>query len=393
MRSPSALMTLFILSIVIGATIMTEPYSAASKASEGDQRPERRAATHTILHASSTSFIPAHLENAIAAEPSAENGYSLLMLAPGNRSGTVTSQELAPLFPFDELVASWNAWTPAGSSITVQARVRLSGDSWSGWYTLGIWSGIQGNASAGRSLRGQKDVHGRVEIDTLVLNQPASAFQYRVLFESGDADSQPGIRLVAVNYTDTRQPLRGDAPPLSSNWARDLPVPQRSQAIEDPEIRWQICSPTSTGMVLSYFERSVTTLQACSGVYDNSGGNLRYGNWVLNTAYASTQRMEAYVDRFYHIDQLKNEIAAGRPVIISMNFTPGQLDNSPLTKTAGHIVVVRGFTADGSVIVNDPAAPDNAGVRRIYRADQLANVWINNAGGIVYRMQPLNTAP
>ncbi len=33
-------------------------------------------------------------------------------------------------------------------------------------------------------------------------------------------------------------------------------------------------------------------------------------------------------------------------------------------------MVVRGFKADGSVIANDPASPNNAAVRHVYQRDQ-----------------------
>jgi len=37
--------------------------------------------------------------------------------------------------------------------------------------------------------------------------------------------------------------------------------------------------------------------------------------------------------------------------------------------------VIRGFTRSGDVIVNDPAADRNTGVRRVYQREEFRKVW------------------
>ena len=59
-------------------------------------------------------------------------------------------------------------------------------------------------------------------------------------------------------------------------------------------------------------------------------------------------------------------LAAGIPLAASISFSRGGLSGAPISSTAGHLVVIVGFTSTGNVIVNDPAAPSNSSVRRVY---------------------------
>ena len=71
-------------------------------------------------------------------------------------------------------------------------------------------------------------------------------------------------------------------------------------------------------------------------------------------------------------------------MIVSLTYGAGGLDGSPLPRgTNGHLLVVVGFTDTGDVVVNDPAAPDRAGVRRTYDRGQFENAWLKrgSAGG------------
>jgi hypothetical protein len=77
-------------------------------------------------------------------------------------------------------------------------------------------------------------------------------------------------------------------------------------------------------------------------------------------------------------------IKAGIPLVASVTFGAGELDGTPISSTAGHLLVIAGFTADGDVVVNDPAADTRAGVRRTYDRGQFERAWLPHSGGLVY---------
>jgi hypothetical protein len=163
------------------------------------------------------------------------------------------------------------------------------------------------------------------------------------------------------------------------------------------------CSPTSTAMVLGYYDalppesdyawvparhpdRVVDHVARMTYDYRYEGT----GNWPFNTAYAATRTGAGFVTRFASLRGVERFIAAGIPVIVSVTYGPGGLDNSPLPRgTNGHLLVVTGFTTTGDVEVNDPAAPSNAGVKRTYDRGQFEDAWLKRgvnggSGGVGY---------
>ena len=314
-------------------------------------------------------------------------GEGIELANPG--SGYAPSGEyLSPVheagFAFDNAVLSWNADAPEGTSLRFELRVRV-GDQWSGWYAMGEW-----RAGGGRSISGQRDALGTVDIDTLKLSSPAAALQYRVKLASTSPGQSPLLRQVAVVYANLARGLSGPPLPRPDGAARDLDVPQHSQLEEDPAIARTICSPTSLAMVLQYWGLKKSVADVYRGVRDQTTGI--YGNWPLNTAYAGANGFDAMVDRFYSVEQLEQEIAAGRPVAVSVSYGPGELAGAAAGSTDGHLMVVRGFTPGGDVIVNDPIAPNSRSVRLVYKRDQFTRVW-PRSGGIVYLVQPRGGAP
>jgi hypothetical protein len=124
------------------------------------------------------------------------------------------------------------------------------------------------------------------------------------------------------------------------------------------------------------------------------------GNWPFNTAYASSfVGLDAFVTRLRSLEDLEQFIAAGIPVITSQAFRADELDGAGYD-SAGHLLVVVGFTTTGDVVVNDPAAPSNEAVRRIYPRAQFEQVWLrtkrhtpsgavaSGSGGIAYVIKP-----
>jgi len=144
----------------------------------------------------------------------------------------------------------------------------------------------------------------------------------------------------------------------------------------------RICSPTSVAMVLGFHGIKKSTREVAEGVYDHRAKI--YGNWPFNTAYAhAASGLQTCVRRANSLRELEAEIAAGRPVVASHAWQPGDLDNAPLPKSSGHLVVVIGFTNSGDVVVNDPAGPPG-NVRRIYPRRQFHTTWLKRAEGILY---------
>jgi hypothetical protein len=87
-------------------------------------------------------------------------------------------------------------------------------------------------------------------------------------------------------------------------------------------------------------------------------------------------------------------------VITSQSFRADELDGAGYG-TAGHLMVIIGFTATGDVIANDPASSSDEEVRNVYRRDQFENIWLrtkrttasggigSGSGGIAYIIKPV----
>jgi hypothetical protein len=80
---------------------------------------------------------------------------------------------------------------------------------------------------------------------------------------------------------------------------------------------------------------------------------------------------------------LKAEIASGRPDVTSHRWGAGDLSNGSINSTNGHLIAVVGFTDEGDVVVNDPAAKPG-GVRRVYKRREFFKTWMEKASGIMY---------
>jgi len=305
----------------------------------------------------------------------------------GYHYGTLVSPVFDAARPFDTAIASWNATTPAGTWIQVELRAFKPGAAATRWYNMGVWaSGTETikRRSAGR----QRDARGQVNTDTLLLaGAPAYArYQYRLMLFTTDQRVSPTVRLMAVLTSNSEREQRGlDLASDRRAWGVELPVPMRSQMIYrgGGEV-W--CSPTSTSMALAYWGYGVPVPTAAAATYDYVyTGN---GNWPFNTAWAGTFGLESYVTRMGSMAQIEQWILAGVPVIISHAYNPGELPGAPLRRTAGHIMVIRGFDAAGNVIANDPAARTNDGVRIVYDRATLERLWLTRSRGTVYLIYP-----
>ncbi len=206
---------------------------------------------------------------------------STWQLLPG-KTGTLLQSAVVEVAPFDELIPSWNVGQSAGGALVMEVRVRRPGGSWTPYFNFGTWSA--GGSRSSAVVRNTPD--GTVNTDTLTLPFLAAAFQYRVTLGPGTE-----VSLLSFNTSDSAQRLRdqGRASP-GAGWGTVMRVPELSQMVypNGGEI-W--CSPTSVSMLLGYWQRPVKVPDAARSTYDPVYDG--FGNWPFNTAYASTQGLQA----------------------------------------------------------------------------------------------------
>jgi hypothetical protein len=300
------------------------------------------------------------------------------------REGTWTGPEIETKFDFTDLIASFNPHAPDDTGMTLEIRVK-QGETWSPWLFMQSWGRVVFPPTRTIKFDG-----GAVDIDTIELTKPAQAYQCRIGLIAFNYDTKiaPSVRRLSVCYSGVvddpkaRAKLTTKPTTLPASFARDLPVPFRGQGDwKNPRSLWGlVCSPTSTSMVLEYQGAKFTTLENCDRIYDPQYD--MFGNWGRAISRAGEVGMDAWLARFRNWDQVKDEIAAGNPVIASIRFRKGQVQGFLYESTGGHLLVVRGFTGDGGVIVNDPARRETGG-GAIYPSSEFAKAWFDN-GGVGY---------
>ncbi|MBO0808741.1 MAG: C39 family peptidase, partial [Actinobacteria bacterium] len=81
-------------------------------------------------------------------------------------------------------------------------------------------------------------------------------------------------------------------------------------------------------------------------------------------------------------------IKAGIPVVASIAFTSNQLPGFLFRSTAGHLLVIVGFTKNGDVVVDDPASTSDQAVQHVYDRTHFERDWLASTGGTVYLIHP-----
>jgi hypothetical protein len=392
------------VALLLGATLTTAgPQSAAADSSGVTRASTQRAPAHRQIAFSRWaphSFREGRFDHS---RPTSSG----LVLSGGSR-GQWYSPWVRQRFALTELIASYTASTPVGSFIEISARGRTPGGQRSSWDGLGRWASHDRRFHR-RSLGPQRDDLSRVDVDTLVTTTPHGfrAWQLRVaLVRRSGSGRTPTVRTFGAVVSR----LPAGAPPTSRphrRLGRDLDVPRFSQEIHAGEYpRWNgggeaWCSPTSTSMVLAYWHRGPTRRQYAwvqdsyrqpwvdyAARYTYAWGYRGTGDWPFNTAYAGRFGLDAFVTRLASLRQAELFIRAGIPLVASISFGPGDLHGAPISSSAGHLLVIRGFTRRGQVVVDDPAAPSSGSVRRVYRRGEFERAWVGSTGGVAYVIHP-----
>jgi hypothetical protein len=269
---------------------------------------------------------------------------------------------------FQSLLLSWNTHSFPRDNLQFSISLQQSSGCWSPELRVASW-GME-------RRHGYKTRQGSLSIDVDVLHcvDPSRAFK---VFVRGSIEL---LRRLVVVFKPESGVIDSDEPFGGS--AVDLEVPERSQRTVTGGDSHRLCSPTSLSMVLQYLGRSCDIREVAANVFDH-GQNV-FGNWSFNVAYAGSLGFDSMALWLEQLSDIEPLLSAGLPIIVSHKFD--QFKESPLAKTAGHLIVIRGFTGSGDVIVNDPAADPRIGesVRRVYPRKTFARSW----SGLCYLIRP-----
>ncbi|WP_432945308.1 peptidase C39 family protein [Kribbella sp. CA-253562] len=328
---------------------------------------------------------------------------------------TWESPEVRPGFALTELIASWNATTPAGTWIEVSMAGRSDLGTTTKWYVLGRWTDGDDTAAGSihrTSVPNQEDTVGDVAVDTFVANDGRSLDSWKLkvtLYRQAGSDQVPVVRSVGAMASRLPDDKTVPVSPNGGAWGQVLDVPTYSQETHIGHYpQWDNggeawCSATSTAMVLDYWQAGPSRAEtswvdpadadpqvdhAARMVFDYAYDGA--GNWPFNTAYAGTRQLDAFVTRLRSLTEAEQFIKAGIPLVASLSFKKNELPGAGYG-TNGHLMVIVGFDHNGNVVVNDPAShliPSNDQVRTTYDRKAFENAWIPHSGGLVYVIRP-----
>ncbi|HEX4743264.1 MAG TPA: C39 family peptidase, partial [Candidatus Limnocylindria bacterium] len=264
-------------------------------------------------------------------------------LTPGALSGSWQSDWIVPGFGWSQLIPSWSAVTPHGSSISVEMQATPDGRRETRWWSFGEWADVDTYIGR-RSRAGQSDGDGRVEVDTFFAGLTAMrAYRLRVSLQRAEASvATPRLRAIGAVVSDAPTAPLPRIPSAHTGVVRDLAVPPLSQEVHAGEYpqydgggeAW--CSPTSTAMVMGYWGVAPPAPElaqipyadpqvdhAARYTYDASYRGT--GNWPFNTAYAARYGLRAFVTQLRSLGEAEAFIAAGIPLVASITVGPNAL--------------------------------------------------------------------
>jgi hypothetical protein len=332
----------------------------------------------------------------------------------------------SPVFRLDfgatELVSSWDATLPQDTWMRTQLQATMQNGHKTTWLDMGNYA--YSDTQIDRTSVSPVDrPYGSVATDTFFTYPGYSlhAYQLRItLLRLPGTHVSPRVWQLGAfaSRIPARQTVPASTPGPASKKGIVLNVPAYSQDVHAHQYNryggggeaW--CSPTSNEMVDEYWGKHPTRQQlawikpkiqdptvdyAARYTYDYLYAGT--GNWPFNAAYAAHFGLNAEIVQLPSMADLETLVAHDIPVITSQAFDQGQITGANYS-TAGHLLVVAGFTKAGNVVVNDPANPSDSSVRHVFNRRQFENVWLRTywkradgstgygSGGVAYIIWP-----
>jgi len=289
------------------------------------------------------------------------------------------------VMPFDELIVSWNAIRPCTGKYTIFTRVK--GKKWSGWLKYAEWGAMRQ-----QSFSYSKDDVAQLNMVTVALKGGVLATEFEVKVEACGGAHLANLHKLYACLSNINKYVEAKVSPGLMSGFVDM-VPQQSQKLLKHQRAKDMCSPTATSTVLSYF---LEKLEKNEGGWVSSNSSILrtvidpvdfaalvhddghdiYGNWVLNMAQAydiSGGKVPCCVERLASFDELYTYLRCDRPVVVSVQ---GPLKGSASPYQHGHLMVVIGWDALAKrVLCIDSAFGSNNTTKVWYDIDAFCKAW------------------
>lgn len=317
----------------------------------------------------------------------AKDGRSI-ELKDGAVTGTIHLQPVIAEFPFNEALPSWNGSASGNSGFQVfMAPVFTNAGAQPYWFPAGYWGNISVFPDRKLTLP-----FGLYDIDMLLLNQPARGMQFKIdLVRDTPKSPSPSIRLIALSYTNSTGDRAlyqkfGKPRNAPATDSAQVNVPFFSQVVKDEKIIGRICAPCSVNSALGAFEIKKDTEQLARQQFDAAAN--AFGVWNRSVQGGAQHGLRGYLTRFRNWQDVQKALQQGHVIAASIRFEPGEVED-PLRSagkrekgTKGHLVIIKGVTANGQVIVHDTASKD-VGPDSRWKQEELAKAWFAK-GGVAY---------
>lgn len=275
--------------------------------------------------------------------------------------------------PFNHGLPSWNgSVTHNSTGFKVEMRFPYGG-GWSPWLTVGYWKNYIWSSYGNTSFAG-----GFIDYDYVKLNYYTNKWQFRVSFTRFNLNQpSPKIHKLSFFVSDSRTTANitqivADNPPQIF-----IPANFIYQYAVDPTIGGSICSPSTVAMILSSYGIQVDPYQFALATRDPYFGI--FGIWPRAVQHAAEYGLDGAVTRFRTWSEAYQVLAEGGRIGMSLG--------SPLYPN-GHLVMLAGFTINGSPIVHDPAKSN--GYSYLHNKTSLSQSWFGK-GGVAYTFYPGTT--
>lgn len=286
--------------------------------------------------------------------------------------GSVTFKEQTSLYPFNQGLPSYNGTAPdENCGFKVLIRFPYAG-TWSPWLTIGYWKNNIWSSYGVTSYTG-----GKINVDWAVLNSYVSKWQFKVILtRSNSSLPSPSIYKLSFFVSDSRTTSNVNISQLVADSPAEIFVPTTHifQYNIDASYGKDMCSPTTVSMILKSYNINVDPYKFAWATYDNY--HKMFGVWPRVVQNAAEYGLDGAVTRYRNWSETRKVLEKGGRIALSVGL--------PIS-SAGHLLMLAGFTNDGRAIVHDPGK--SSGQSYIYDKTTISQAWFAK-GGVAYTFYP-----